>query len=437
MNLADLIHFAEDLGPRVAICGDFGSITYAALGQMVEDLHVSLDVPEGSVVALEGDCSPETIALQLALWARRCIILPLGPNAASRRAEILALVSAEFIVSEQGVTSTGTHAVHPLYRELRTRQTPGLILLTSGTTGEPKVVVHDAGRMLNKISKPGRTQRTLGFLSFDHIGGQNTLLYCLTHGGCFVAVKDRSPNHVLESIEAHGVELLPTSPSFLRLLLVGDALTRHDINSLSLITYGSEPMPETTLAALNAALPGVRKMQQYGMSELGVLRSRSKGDDSTWVKLGGSEFQVRIVDGKLEVKAETAMLGYLNAPSPFTEDGWLQTGDVAEQDGEWIRVLGRRSDVINVGGEKVHPAEVESILEGMDGVLQAVVHREPNALLGNVVGARVSLSTPETPEDFRRRMRAYCGDRMPRHMVPQKVILTFDDMKGFKKNRAS
>lgn len=55
------------------------------------------------------------------------------------------------------------------------------------------------------------------------------------------------------------------------------------------------------------------------------------------------------------------MLGYLNAASPFTDDGWFKTGDEVEQDGEWLRILGRRSEIINVGGEKVSPAEIEGV----------------------------------------------------------------------------
>ena len=71
---------------------------------------------------------------------------------------------------------------------------------------------------------------------------------------------------------------------------------------------------------------------------LGVLRSKSKSNDSLWVKVGGDGYETRIVDGILQIKAESAMLGYLNAPSPFTDDGWFITGDeVLEKDG-YIRI---------------------------------------------------------------------------------------------------
>jgi long-chain acyl-CoA synthetase len=70
-------------------------------------------------------------------------------------------------------------------------------------------------------------------------------------------------------------------------------------------------------------------------------------------------------DGLLEIKAKSAMRGYLNAESPFTPDGWFKTGDAVEVDGEYIKILGRKSELINVGGEKVYPAEVESVIQLM------------------------------------------------------------------------
>ena len=67
------------------------------------------------------------------------------------------------------------------------------------------------------------------------------------------------------------------------------------------------------------------------------------------------------------------MLGYLNAPQPFDEDGWFNTQDKVEQDGEWIKILGRVTDIINVGGQKVYPAEIESALLELDEITDATV----------------------------------------------------------------
>jgi acyl-CoA synthetase (AMP-forming)/AMP-acid ligase II len=188
-----------------------------------------------------------------------------------------------------------------------------------------------------------------------------------------------------------------------------------------MITYGTEVMPAATLTRLHQVLPGVRLHQTYGLSELGILRSKSRSDDSLWVRVGGEGYETRVVDGLLEIKAASAMLGYLNAESPFTSDGWFRTGDAVEVDGEWLQFLGRRSELINVGGEKVWPAEVESVIAAMDGVLDVAVRGEPNRLLGSAVAARVHLATGEDRAAFRRRMREHCRGRLADWKVPQRV----------------
>lgn len=300
-----------------------------------------------------------------------------------------------------------------------------------------KAAVHDIVPMLDKFKVRRHTLRTITFLLFDHIGGFNTLLYSLSNGGCIITVPDRRPETVCATIERYRVELLPTSPTFLNLLLVSHAYQGRDLSSLKLVTYGTEPMPENTLQRIHELFPDVRLLQTYGLSEVGILRSKSKSSDSLWVKVGGEGYETRIVDGMLEIKATSAMLGYLNAPSPFTADGWFETGDVVEQDGEYIRILGRDSEIINVGGEKVYPAEVESVLESMDSVDEAVVGGEPHPLTGSIVAVRVKLSSDEDLRTFRRRMRAYCQDKLARYKIPQKVEIVSGSMQGtrFKKMR--
>jgi acyl-CoA synthetase (AMP-forming)/AMP-acid ligase II len=196
-------------------------------------------------------------------------------------------------------------------------------------------------------------------------------------------------------------------------------------------------MPESTLKRLTQIFPNVRFLQTYGLSELGILRSKSKDSGSLWVKVGGEGFETKIVDGILWIKAESAMMGYLNAPSPFTEDGWFITGDAVEIDGGYIRILGRESEIINVGGEKVYPGNVESVLQAMDGVEDVLVNAESNPITGQIVKAQIKLSTGETSAQFRKRMRAFCRDKLSKNQIPQKIVLVDDKMHSerFKKIR--
>jgi acyl-CoA synthetase (AMP-forming)/AMP-acid ligase II len=282
--------------------------------------------------------------------------------------------------------------------------------------------------------------RSISFLLYDHIGGVNTMLYTFANGGCLVTVERRDPDSVLAAVEKHRVELLPTSPTFINLMLLSEAHKRHDLRSLRVISYGTEPMPEHTLRRLHELFPDIALQQTYGLSELGILQSKSREPDSLWVKIGGHGYETRVVDGVLHVKARSSMLGYLNAPSPFTEDGWFNTNDVVEVDGEYMRILGRHSDIINVGGEKVYPAEVENVIQELDEVAEVTVYGEKHAITGNIVCADVSTVSPldSTKEkELIARVKQHCREKLQRFKVPLRVNIVPEQQhtERFKKSR--
>lgn len=397
---------------------------------------------QGAVVAIEGGFSPAAITALLAVLETGAIAVPLTASVESKKADFCETAEVEWRIRVDNnerciITPTGRQATHVLFRQLRDAHHAGLVLFSSGSTGHSKGVVHDVELLLQKYLKPRHCYRTLAFLLFDHIGGIDTLLYNLANGSCLVTVDDQTPDAVCGAIEAHRVEVLPVSPTFINLLLLSGAHERHDLSSLQVITYGAEVMPESTLARLNRAFPTVKLLQKFGATEIGTMRSQSRTSGSVWVKIGGEGYQTRVVNGLLEVKAKSAMLGYLNAPSPFTPDGWFKTGDIVEIDGEWMRILGRNSELINVGGEKVYPSEVEGVLEEMPGVAEVTVTGESNPITGKIVLAMVKLSSAETVAVFRKRMWEYCRTRLPAYKTPQKVILVNESLANarFKKIR--
>jgi len=407
-------------------------VTYADLAALADDASADLathGVPRGTVVGFESDFSPAGTGLMLALLRLECVIVPLGVNPPSEVAWRIEAGQIEWVVrpADGGrwvAQPTGLHATHELFEPLREAGHPGLILFSSGSSGPPKAAVHDLARLLDKFRDTRPVNRTAGFLLFDHIGGLNTLWHVLSNGGLFVCLPDRSPESVAAAIARHRIELVPTSPTFLNLLLLSGAWERHDLSSLRLITYGTEPMPQSTLTRLRQVLPDVELRQTYGLSELGILRAKSEASDSLWVKIGGSGFEVEVRDGILWIRAHSAMLGYLNAPSPFDENGWFNTKDMVEVRGEYFRILGRVSEIINVGGQKVYPGEVESVLLEMPEIAEAVVVGEPNALLGRVVVAQVVPTLEIEPAELRRRVREHCRGRLASYKVPAKVTIS-------------
>ncbi|QUQ66622.1 ANL family adenylate-forming protein [Kutzneria sp. CA-103260] len=399
---------------------------YASLCALVGDWTAELDrhgVRAGDVVCLEAAYSPAACAALLALIARGAIIVPLSSTPPAKRAEFLAVAEVESVITvkpngNNTFTSTGGTASHELYGQLRATATPGLVLFSSGTSGRSKASLLDFDKVLGRYGEPSRPRRTLSFLSLDHIGGINTLLHTFSQGGAIITVPERTPDAVFTAIERDQVGVLPTTPTFLNMALVSRAYERHRTDSLELITYGTEPMPPKTLDRLRSALPGVRLKQTYGLSELGIMPTRSRADDSLWLKIGGAGFDYKIVDDVLWVRSDMAMLGYLNAPADFDADGYFNTQDVVRVDGDYVRILGRRSEIINVGGEKVYPSEVEGVLLEMPNVADVTVSGRQSHVTGMVVKATIQLIEDEDERAVRRRVREFCGHRLEPFKVP-------------------
>ena len=396
-------------------------------------------VKPGSALAICGNYSPKLCGLLFAAMLNCNIIVPLSSATARQWDHMLDVAEVEFSVDVEDDDSWrfakfGRVVSHPLLRQLVERGAPGVVLFSSGSTGDSKASILDFDRLLAKFRAPRPSYRTLVFLLFDHIGGINTLLHTLIHGGTVVTTDDRRPDAVCAAVDRHRDQLLPATPTFLRMLVIAEAAKRYDLGSLEIISYGTEPMPASTLAAVRETLPWVRLKQTYGLSELGILQTQSPNSDLLWLKLG---FEHRIVDGVLWIRSQTAMLGYLNAPSPFESGGWFNTQDLVEANGEYIRILGRKSELINVGGEKVHPTEIENVMLQIENVKDVTVRGKPNPITGEVVTAKITLVREEDPTLFRQRVRAFCRERLERYKVPAVIEMVDEDHHGirFKKSR--
>ena len=392
------------------------------------EILAEYEIEPGDSVALCGDFSPDITMLLLALIANQNIAVPLTP-AASVLSEMenylkTACVSAlfEFDESDSWYFERRHGVGDPpprLLQTLRERGEAGLILFSSGSTGQPKAALHNIAKMLEKFSKKSlRSYRTLPFLLFSHVGGINILFSILCNGGTVISPKERTADAICQAIERYQVELLPTTPTFMNMLLISGAYKNYDLSSLKLITYGSEPMPFATLESFAEAFPDVQLKQAYGLTELGVLSTRSDAKDSRRLKMGSKGYEMKVVDGIIWVRAKSPMLGYLNAPSPFDAEGWFNTGDAVEVKDGYMRILGRESEIINVGGEKVFPAEVESVILQMDNIKDVTVTGKSNPIIGHVVVASVELFEPEESGVLERRVRQFCREQLAPFKVP-------------------
>jgi len=423
------------------------SVTYGELDSIISNWTERLKsegIGQGDCVGVLADYSPQSVGLALALMRARAIFIPFSEAVEPEMGPLMELGGVQYLFrfdkdDASSLEIPGDWPAPELIRDFRSKGVSGLVVFTSGSTGKPKGILHDCDRLAKKFSEVRKAYRTLVFLLFDHFGGFNTMLSVLSYGGTAIVPDARTPQQVAKTVSEAKVELLPVTPTLLNLMLASGAGTQYDLSSVQLITYGTEVMPEATLKRIARLAPHARLQQTYGLSELGVLRSRSEDSDSLWVKVGGAGFETRIVDDILYVRSESAMIGYLNAPSPFDEDGWMCTGDRVEQRGEYLRILGRESEMINVGGQKVFPAEVETVLLEADNVDDVTVYGEAHKLMGAVVMARIKLHEPEDSAALRTRLRKFCLARLAPYKVPVRFHVTEDEQhsKRYKKQRPS
>lgn len=441
-----IIKRMDNYGDAPAIYWNGSEYSYSEFFAMIDEWASRLSeygISKGTVCGFISDYSPQICALIFALLKVRAILVPFTWAIENEMESFREIAGVECLITfdKSDNWDFETYDVkhkNNLIVDFLDQDVPGLVVFTSGSTGKPKGILHDCERIMRKFIEERRGWRTILFLMLDHFGGFNTLFSSFSYGGVSVCLPDRSPETVCKVIERSRATLLPTTPTFINFLIASRSYRNHDLSSIKLITYGTEVMPAATLKKVKEIFPNATIKQTYGLSELGVLRSKSESDDSVWVKIGGKGFETKVVDNVLWVRSESNMVGYLNAPNPIDEEGWMCTGDQVEVRGEYMRILGRKSEMINVGGQKVFPVEVETILLEAENVREACVMGKKNPVMGQVVVAQISLNEPEDPLWLSERLRKFCLDRMAKWKVPVRFnIISAEEQysKRFKKIR--
>lgn len=408
-----------------------------------EEKLKELGIGQGSVCAFQGDYSPEICALIFALIKTGSILVPFTQEIVTEINSFIEISETRFLFKFDADDTWRLEMFEPLtsnhlIANFRTRKHPGLIVFTSGSTGKPKGILHDCEHLMSKFLKQRPGWRTVLFLLMDHFGGFNTLLSTFAYSGTGVCIGKRTPEEVAKVIESSKANLLPTTPTFLNLIITNKVDKVFNLKSIELITYGTELMSQTTLQKVNEIFPFALIKQTYGLSEQGVLHSKSENNGSTWVKIGGPGFEVKVVDGILWLRSNSNMVGYLNAPNPFDSDGWMCTGDEVEEKDEFIRFKGRKSEVINVGGKKVYPIEVENVLLQATNIKDASVYAKAHEIMGQVVYANVSVIEEEDLQSLSERLRKFCNSQLPKYKVPVRFHLSNESTlhnQRFKKSR--
>ena len=381
-------------------------------------------------VLIYSDYTFHSISLLLSLSDLNINIIPLVKTTESEYQEKVESVNPHLILSFNHdnkliiKNSKLTPNKEDVFNDVTNKGDTGIVLFSSGTTGKPKVMIQNLTKIKSSFKVP-RRQKTLRFiilLMFDHIGGLNTLFNCLINGSPFVVPQDRSPSLVISLINKYQVNILPTTPTFLNLLMIDESFDSSKLKSLKLITYGTERMSEIILNKLNTSLPKVKLLQTFGTSETGILKTQSKSSNSLFFKIVDDEKEYKIVGDELYLRSKTQVNGYVNQSSEdFLNDGWYATGDLVETDEDgYIKIIGRKNKIINVGGLKVLPKEIEDVINSVNGVVDSTVYSEPNNLVGNIVCAKIFTQLENTKE-LKLEIKSVCRKNLDKYKVPVKL----------------
>ncbi|MDD3300587.1 MAG: fatty acid--CoA ligase family protein [Bacteroidales bacterium] len=424
-----------------AIVSQKSSYSYEELLSSIENMRCILKKRYSSkrCIIIKGDYGIDSIAMFWAGLLEAFIVLP-QTHSSLADSVVVEISDADLIYDAQlGIFSSvsntkSSKGIH----DLIACNHAGIIILSSGSTGNPKAVLHDADKLLSKYKSSRKGYTTLATMLFDHIAGIDIMLYTLCAGGTLVVSDSRNPQKLIDTAIAYRVEVIPASPSLLQLMLIEESFRPECMPNLKIITFGSEFMTDTVKERVTSRFqPHVTVAQKYGITEIGNPATVTKKDDPSYFKFKEGLLEYKIVNDVLHIKSMSSMLGYLYRDHVEAFDGWFDTQDKVEVDGVWIKILGRVTDIINVGGQKVYPSEVESVLQSMDNVKDAAVYGSKNPIMGSVVSAKVSLNEPENLAYFKKRMRVFCKSKLEPYKVPVSVeIVDYLEMSGrYKKVR--
>ncbi len=420
----------------VAIIESNSEYTYQDLAQRIDELSIELTklIENDDVICINSDYSFNSIALLFAATIRNCIIVPIVPTAQSEfENKITAAAVNKIICFEENkliikkVSNDGQ--VFPTqYKEILNGGHSGLVLFSSGTTGSPKVMVHNLSEIINdyKTPKKARNLNFLLFLLFDHIGGINTLLNCLNNGTTITIPLNRNPEYILQIIEDKKVQILPTTPTFLNLILMNENFEKYDLSSLKMITYGTERMPQALLDKLKIKIPHVKFLQTFGTSETGIMKTESKSSTRLFFKIVDPNYQYKIENDQLYLKSKNQIKEYINHESnQFEEDSWFATGDIVETDEDgFIRIIGRINNIINVGGLKVFPKEIEDVINEVTGVVDTTVYSRNSIITGQMVCADIVIKPDVDKKIIKEQILKNCREKLEKYKIPSKISLS-------------
>lgn len=419
--MVDFLENLQRFSKNQAIIFNDEIYTYECLFKEIKSIKKLLDskLKDSEVVAVICKFSYTSIALVLALAIKKCIIATF----AKFDEKNIDNSYANFIIKENlEIIKANNTKTHKLIQNLQKTKNSGLILHSSATTGKAKVMLHNLDEMFRiRARKVEKKLRILAILAFDHIGGIDVFIRALSIGATLVIPKNKTTSEILKALQNHKVQILPATPTFLSLLMLDESFKEYDLSSIKSISYGAEAMSEALLKKLNQTFKDIKIEQKFGTSETGSFVVKSKNNESLFIKIDDKNVEYKIVENELYLKSKTQILGYLNINEGF-EDGWFKTGDLVEttEDG-YLKIIGRSKEIINIGGLKVLPNEVENVILELDFIKDAIVFGEKNIITNESVSCEILLKENIDQQIAKKEILKHARANLEKHKIPTKI----------------
>lgn len=284
-------------------------------------------------------------------------------------------------------------------------------LYTSGTTGRPKKVSHNFASITRNVRYGESHIHDIWGFAYNptHMAGLQVFLQALLNGNSIVRLFGLPKEAILSQISQYGITHISATPTFYRLLLPCE----QSFCSVKRITSGGEKFDAHTLMQLQQNFPNAKLTNVYASTEAGTLLA-SKGND--FVIKPELENKVKIVDGELFIHG--SLLG--QSSSFALNNGWYPTGDLIEivdQSPLCIKFVGRRSEMINVGGYKVSPTEVEDAIRQLPQIHDVRVYSKENRILGKIVCCEIVVSDNQSITESE--IRQHLQNRLQEYKIPR------------------
>jgi acyl-CoA synthetase (AMP-forming)/AMP-acid ligase II len=411
-----------------------GQKSYADFHAYVCRLAAVLDELEPGRLCCHLPDSPELIALiyAAAMSGRSLALFNHDYNTAQLQ-PLIELTEATFIVTDIDGFSSPTCAVLTpdfLHRDsidnsqintARSAVDSEILILTSGTTGQPKCARYQWSKLLAQVKKSNDAgaERWLLAYRLNHFAGIQMIAHALCNGSTLVLADSTQMPDMMNALIDHQVTHVSSTPTFWRfaMALLRD---RQDKIKLQHITLGSEATSGDLLTQLHELFPAARIVHIYASTEAGSCVSVSDMKPGLPASIldrpAGSTTEFRIVEDELYIKSLHGMSGYLKSDSSteqVSDDGWRATGDLVRVEDERIVFVGRKNETINVGGVKVHPLDVEGRITPLGGVKLVRAYGRKNPVVGHIVAVDVVCNEGYESAKVEEAIRAACEALVP------------------------